>query len=73
MHTQNVKTAAPESSERWGAKTVRYLIDQGNYNVACMEEAQAHYGDKFTRLDACSYFIRGAVNTLANVICKSLR
>jgi hypothetical protein len=26
MHTQNVKTAAPESSERWGAKPEREEI-----------------------------------------------
>ncbi|WP_223510241.1 hypothetical protein [Rahnella sp. GSA61A] len=27
MHTQNVKTAAPESSERWGAKTTTLRMD----------------------------------------------
>ena len=27
MHTQNVKTAAPESSERWGGNTLHHGID----------------------------------------------
>ena len=27
MHTQNVKTAAPESSERWGAKSTSQRMD----------------------------------------------
>ena len=27
MHTQNVKTAAPESSERWGAKSTSLRMD----------------------------------------------
>ncbi|MFN1149602.1 hypothetical protein [Serratia liquefaciens] len=61
MNTQNVKTAAPESTERW-VKTIARVIDKAQYNVACAEEAHAHYGEKFTRIDACSHFIRGALS-----------
>ena len=73
MHTQNVRTAAPESSERWGAKTVRHLIDRGHYNVACAQEAHAHDGENFTRRDAYSYFVRGTGEALISVIRTSLR
>ena len=62
MNTQNVnvKTATKESSERWVKRIVR-VIDRGHYNVACAQEAHAHYGDKFTRTDARVYFIRGVL------------
>lgn len=63
MNTHNVKTAAPESSERWG-KTIARIFNEAHCNVACAEEAYAHYGDRFTRRDACVYFIRGAVVAL---------
>ncbi|MEZ2578098.1 hypothetical protein [Buttiauxella ferragutiae] len=63
MNTHNVKTAAPESSERWGETIVR-VLDEAHCNVACTEEANAHYGERFTRLDACVSFIRGAVVAL---------
>ncbi|EDU1414769.1 hypothetical protein [Morganella morganii] len=46
------------------------IIDRGHYEVACSQEAHAHYGDKFTRTDACLYFIRGA---LSETFRKSLR
>ncbi|NTY84799.1 hypothetical protein G7Z92_25725, partial [Citrobacter werkmanii] len=53
MNTQNVKvkTATKESTKRWVKKMAR-IIDRGHYNVACVQEAHAHYGDKFTRTDA---------------------
>lgn len=63
MHTQNIKTAASESTGRWGKTLVR-IIDAAHCNVACAEEASAHYGERFTRLDACSSFIRGALSAL---------
>jgi hypothetical protein len=37
------------------------IIDRGYYEVACSQEAHAHYADKFTRIDACLYFIHGAL------------
>jgi hypothetical protein len=63
MNTHNVNTAAPESSGRWG-KTLARVINEAHCNVACAEEAYAHYGERFTRLDACVSFIRGAVIAL---------
>ncbi|HHA1672080.1 TPA: hypothetical protein ACOEF8_004121 [Enterobacter roggenkampii] len=65
MHTRNVnvKTAAQESTGRWVKKMAR-IIDRGHYNVACAQEAHAHYGNKFTRTDACLYFIRGAMSEI---------
>ncbi|ELE9247877.1 hypothetical protein [Enterobacter asburiae] len=65
MHTRNVnvKTAAQESTGRWVKKMAR-IIDRGHYNVACAQEAHAHYGNKFTRTDACLYFIRGALSAI---------
>lgn len=63
MNTHNVNTAAPESSERWG-KTINRILNEAHYEVACAEEACAHYGQRFTRLDACSYFIRGVLTAL---------
>ncbi|TPG56750.1 hypothetical protein [Ewingella americana] len=75
MHTHNVnsKTATTTPPERWGAKTVRHLIDRGHYNVACAQEAHAHDGEKFTRLDAYSYFIRGAGEAWVKVIRHAFR
>lgn len=63
MHTQNIKTAASESTGRW-VKTLARVVNEANYNVACAEEAAEHYGERFTRLDACSSFIRGALSAL---------
>lgn len=53
----------------WKESILR-IIDRGHYEVACSQEAHAHYGDKFTRTDACLYFIRGA---LSETFRKSLR
>ena len=63
MNTQNVnvQTATKERSERWG-KTITRIIDKAQYNVACAEEASAHYGERFSRFDAYAYFIRGALS-----------
>jgi len=63
MNTQNVnvKTATKNHSERW-VKTIARVIDKARYNVACAEEASAHYGERFTRLDACEFFIRGVLS-----------
>ncbi|WP_230354326.1 hypothetical protein [Lelliottia sp. WAP21] len=65
MNTQNVnvKTATKESSERW-VKNIARIIDRAHYNVACAQEAHAHYGDKFTSADTCLYFIRGALSAI---------
>jgi len=64
MNTQNVKTAAPESTERCSEK-LRRIIDKAHNNVACAEEAHLHYGEKFTRFDVCNYFVRGAFAELS--------
>ena len=60
------------SFERWG-EIARHIWNRAHYNVACAEEANAHYGDKFTSLRACSYFIRGAVYEVAKLIGNSLK
>jgi len=73
MHTQNVKTAAPESSERWGMKIISHIFERACYNVACMEVAHAHYGDKFTRRDECVYFVYGAMEALGSLTGNSLK
>ena len=75
MHTHHVnsKTATTIPPERWVAKTFGHLIDQGHYNVACQEAAHAHYGDKFTRRDACVYFVHGAMEALGSLIGNSLK
>ena len=65
MHTQNVNTAASESTGRWGKKIAR-ITERGHFHVACSVEAHAHYGENFTRADACLYFIRGAWSALRN-------
>jgi len=61
MNSLNVKTAIKKSIARW-VKSMSRVIDEAQYNVACAEEAYAHYGERFTRLDACSCFIRGALS-----------
>ncbi|EEB5495326.1 hypothetical protein M8V30_004381 [Salmonella enterica] len=65
MNTQNVnvKTATKESSERW-VKNIARIIGRAHFSVACAQEAHAHYGDKFTRVDTCLYFIRGALSAI---------
>lgn len=40
------------------------IIDRGYYEVYCSQEAHAHYGDKFTRTDACWYFIHGVLSEI---------
>ena len=73
MHTPTV-TRQPASTpppERWGAKSISHIFARASYNVACMEEAHAHYGEKFTRWDAYFYFVQGAVEALVTVIHKS--
>lgn len=37
------------------------IIDRGHCEVACSQEAYAHYGDRLTRTDACLYFTQGAL------------
>lgn len=37
------------------------IINRGHYEVACSQEAYAHYGDRFTRTDAFLYFTQGAL------------
>ncbi|MDF1896693.1 hypothetical protein [Rahnella contaminans] len=73
MHTHNVnsKTATTTPPERWVAKSISHIFARASYNVACMEEAHAHYGEKFTRWDAYVYFVQGAVEALVTVIHKS--
>ena len=65
MNTQNVnvKTATKESTERW-VNRIAWIMDRAHYNVACAQEAHAHYGDKFSRTDTCLYFIRGALSEM---------
>ncbi|MDV7024465.1 MULTISPECIES: hypothetical protein [Atlantibacter] len=67
MHTQNVnvRTATRKSNERW-VKNIARIIDRAHYNVACAEEAHAHYGEKLTLTDTCVYFIRGALSAVFN-------
>ncbi|MCT4709171.1 hypothetical protein MUA04_03020 [Enterobacteriaceae bacterium H11S18] len=36
-------------------------------NVAFAEEAHAHYGDPFTRRDACIYFLRDFAESLRRI------
>jgi len=68
MHTQSVnpRTAAHESSERWG-EAIRQALEKAHYNVASAEEAHAHYGDPFTRFDICIYFLRGIAESLRRI------
>ncbi|WP_456201312.1 hypothetical protein [Enterobacter dykesii] len=65
MHTRNVniKTAAQESSRKIYGKIAR-IIGRGYYNMFCLKQVHEHYGDKFTRTDACLYFIRGALSEI---------
>lgn len=59
----NIKTAVPESSRKLGEKIAR-IIDRGHYNMACSQEAHAHYGEKFTRTDAFLCFIRSVLSEI---------
>ncbi|MBK0096678.1 hypothetical protein IBT49_11875 [Erwinia sp. S63] len=47
---------------------IAIIIDRGDYEVACSQEAHAHYGDKFTQTDAFLYFIYGALSEIFNEI-----
>ena len=47
---------------------IALIIDRGDYEVACLQEAHAHYGDKFTQTDAFLYFIYGALSEIFNEI-----
>ncbi|EAN2420120.1 hypothetical protein C3432_25790 [Citrobacter amalonaticus] len=60
-------TIATALSER-GRKTLTRIIDSAHYNVACEQEAHAHYGFRFTRTDACVYFIRGALEAIVRKV-----
>ncbi|EAB2795974.1 hypothetical protein PQY04_001572 [Salmonella enterica] len=67
MSTLNVMTIATALSER-GWKTLARIIDRAHYNVACAQEAHAHYGFRFTRTDTCVYFIRGALEAIVRKV-----
>ncbi|MII54637.1 hypothetical protein TW98_24295 [Salmonella enterica subsp. enterica] len=54
-------------SER-GLKTLARIIDRAHYHLACSQEAHAHYGFRFTRTDACVYFIRGALEAIVRKV-----
>ena len=47
---------------------IALIIDRGDYEVACSQEAHAHYVDKFTQTDAFLYFIYGALSEIFNEI-----
>ena len=47
---------------------IALIIDRGDYEVACSQEAHAHYGDKFTQTDVFLYFIHGALYEIFNEI-----
>lgn len=54
-------------SER-GLKTLARIIDRAHYHLACSQEAHAHYGFRFTRTDACVYFIRDALEAIVRKV-----
>ena len=64
MNTLNVMTIATER----GRKTLTRIIDRAHYNVACAQEAHAHYGFRFTRTDTCVYFIRGTLEAIVRKV-----
>lgn len=59
----STKTDVQKLSIRW-LKIIARLIDTAQYNVACAEEAHVHYGERFTRMDACWYYTRGVLTEL---------
>lgn len=59
----STKTDVQKLSIRWVKKIAR-LIDTAQYHVACTEEAHVHYGEWFTRMDACWYYTRGMLTEL---------
>ncbi|WP_349843999.1 hypothetical protein ABNP39_16435 [Pantoea dispersa] len=46
------------------------IIDRGHCEVACLQEAYAHYGDRFTRTDACLYFTQGALFETFRIVLR---
>jgi hypothetical protein len=54
-------------------ETLRHIISCAQYNVACSQEAHAHYGEKFNFGDACFYFIQGALVALRMVVGNAIK
>ncbi|MET5489570.1 hypothetical protein WH816_04100 [Klebsiella variicola] len=49
---------------------ISHIIDRGHYEVACSQEAHAHYGNTFTRTDACLYFTHGALFETLRILLR---
>lgn len=47
------------------------IIDRGHCEVACSQEAYAHYGDRFTRTDACLCFTQGALYETFRIVLSA--
>ena len=60
----STKTDVQKLSIRWVKKNIARLIDTAQYHVACAEETHVHYGERFTRMDACWYYTRGVLTEL---------
>lgn len=67
MNRLNVTINITALSEK-GQKALARIIDRAHYNVACAQEAHAHYGFRFTRTDTCMYFIRGALEAIVRKV-----
>ncbi|EBS5021872.1 hypothetical protein DQ797_07465 [Salmonella enterica subsp. enterica serovar Hvittingfoss] len=67
MNRRNVTINITALSEK-GQKALTRIIDRAHYHVACSQEAHAHYGFRFTRTDACVYFIRGALEAIVRKV-----
>ncbi|MBN3262985.1 hypothetical protein [Pectobacterium brasiliense] len=75
MNTQNVnvKTATPEPSERCGLKAViLHVLDRAAFSVCCDEEANIHYGDKFSQIDRVKSWLSGAFTAIQSVIASKI-
>ncbi|MCL6336389.1 hypothetical protein EXT65_21585 [Pectobacterium carotovorum subsp. carotovorum] len=53
-------------------KVVMHVLERAAYSVFCEEEANLHYGDKFTQIDRAKVWLSGALDAIKSVFASKV-